>query len=221
MKENNGRIYMGKQTIEVMVEGGKATAAPPIGPSIAPLKINVQAVVDKINEKTKEMAGMQVPIKVIVNEETKEFEVEVGTPPVSALIKKELGLDKGAKEAGLIRVADLSEEQAKRIARTKFGTDDEKALSQVEGTARSMGVTIGKGVVTDEEKKKYEEIENAKEEELAAKEAAHAAAEAGAAPAGAAPAEAGKPADEPAKKAAAGEAKTEKPAEAKKPEEKK
>ncbi|RLI96791.1 MAG: 50S ribosomal protein L11, partial [Candidatus Aenigmatarchaeota archaeon] len=73
---------MEKETIEVMVEGGKATAAPPLGPSIAPLKINVQAVVDKINEKTKEMQGMQVPVKVIVDTESKEFEVEVGTPPV-------------------------------------------------------------------------------------------------------------------------------------------
>jgi len=194
---------MVKETVEVMVEGGKATAAPPLGPSIAPLKINVQSVVDKINEKTKEMAGMQVPVKVVVDTETKEFEVTVGTPPVSALIKKEMNLEKGAKEPGLTRVADMSDEQAKRIARTKFGTDDENALSQVRGTARSMGVTIGEGAVTDEEKKKYDEIEKAKEEELAAKEAAHAAAEAGGAKAPAdeaskpeAKPEAGKPTEE-------------------------
>jgi len=190
---------MGKETIEVMVEGGKATAAPPLGPSIAPLKINVQSVVDKINEKTKEMAGMQVPVKVVVDTDTKEFEVTVGTPPTSALIKKELKLEKGAKEPGLTRVADMSEEQAKKIARTKFGTDDENALSQVIGTARSMGVTVGKGAVTDEEKKKYDEIEKAKEEELAAKEAAHAAAEAGSAKAPADKAskpEEGEPAEE-------------------------
>lgn len=191
---------MGKETIEVMIEGGKATAAPPLGPSVAPLKVNVQAVVDRINEKTKEMAGMQVPVKVIVDTETKEFDVEVGTPPVSALIKKELNIEKGAKEAGITRVADMTEEQAKKIARTKFGSDDEKALSQVSGTARSMGVTIDQGAVTEGEKKKYEEIERQKEEELAAKEAAHAAAGA------AAPGEAGKPAEaQPA--AEAGEAK--------------
>jgi len=193
---------MGKETIEVMIEGGKATAAPPIGPSIAPLKINVQAVVDRINEKTKEMAGMQVPVKVIVDTDTKEFEVEVGTPPVSALIKKELNLDKGAKEPGLTRVADLSEEQAKKVARTKFGNDDKSSLSQVEGTARSMGVTIGHGAVTDEEKHKYEEIDRAKEDELAAKEAAHAASEAGAAPAGGA----AKPGEEAGKEEKPGEA---------------
>jgi large subunit ribosomal protein L11 len=188
---------MGKETIEVMVEGGKATAAPPIGPSIAPLKINVQAVVDMINEKTKEMAGMQVPVKVIVDTDTKEFEVTVGTPPVSALIKKELKLEKGAKEPGLTRVADLSKEQARKVARTKFGTDDEKVMSQIAGTARSMGVTVGQGAVTAEEKEKYEEIEKAKEEELAAKEAAHAAVEAGATP-GAKP-EAGAEKPEPGK----------------------
>jgi large subunit ribosomal protein L11 len=175
---------MGKETIELLIEGGKATAAPPLGPAVAPMKINVQAVVDKINDKTKEMAGMQVPVKVIVDSDTKEFEIEVGTPPVSALIKKELKLEKGAKEPGQTRVADLSLEQAKRIARTKFGSDDKSVLSQIQGTARSMGVTIGEGVVTAEEKQKYEEIEKAKEEEIAAKEAAHAAAEAGAAPSG-------------------------------------
>ena len=89
--------------------------------------------------------------------------------------------DKGAKEAGITRVADLTKEQVKKIARTKFGTDDEAAISQVTGTARSMGITVGQGEVTDEEKKKYEQIEKEKEEELAAKEAAHAAAEGGAA----------------------------------------
>lgn len=175
---------MGKEKIDLLIEGGKATAAPPLGPAIAPMKINVQAVVDKINEKTKDMAGMQVPVKVIVDSETKEFEISVGTPPISALIKKELKLEKGAKEPGQTRVADMSMEQAKKIARTKFGSDDKHVLSQIEGTAKSMGISIGEGAVTAEEKRKYEEIEKAKEEEIAAKEAAHAASEAGAAPSG-------------------------------------
>ena len=158
-------------SINVLVEGGKATAAPPLGPSVAPLKINVQAVVDKINEKTAEMKGMQVPVTVTVDTDTKEFEISVGTPPVSALVKKELGIDKGAKEAGKARVGDLSMDQAKKVARTKFGSDDEGLVSQVRGTARSMGVTVGEGAVTEEEKKKYEELQKQKEEEAAAKQA--------------------------------------------------
>ena len=164
---------MGKETIEILVEGGNATAAPPLGPSIAPLKINVQKVVDKINEKTKSMAGMKVPVKVILDTETKEFEINVGKPPASALIKKELGLEKGAKEPGITRVADLSEEQVKKIAMIKFGADGPGEVSQIKGTASSMGVTVGKGKVTEEERSKYEQIEKMHEEELAAKETAH------------------------------------------------
>ncbi len=162
---------MGKQTIETMVKGGKATAGPPLGPALGPLKVNTKAVVDKINEKTKDMAGMDVPVKVIVDTETKDFKVVVGTPPVSALIKKELNLDKGSGEAGIKRVGDLTEEQVKKIARIKFGSDAEPCVSQVKGTCRSMGVTIGEGAITEEEKKKYEELEKQKAAEEATKAA--------------------------------------------------
>lgn len=178
---------MGKQTIKAMVEGGKATAAPPLGPALGPLKVDTKKVIDTINEKTRELAGMQVPIKVIVNED-KSFSVEVGVPPVSALIKGELKLEKGGGEAGIKRVADLTEEQVKKIAKMKFGSDSPGNLSQVEGTARSMGISVGKGAITDEELKHYAEIDRLKQEAAAAKAAASAAAAAPAA--GAAGAEA-------------------------------
>ena len=87
---------MAKETVESLVEGGKASAAPPLGPALGPLKINIGQVVAEINKKTAAFAGMKVPIKIIVDTETKEFEVEVGSPPVSELIKKELGLEKGS-----------------------------------------------------------------------------------------------------------------------------
>ena len=74
---------MGKETIELLVEGGKATAAPPLGPTLAPLKVNVGQVVAEINKKTADMAGMKVPVKVTVDTATKAFEISVGTPPVS------------------------------------------------------------------------------------------------------------------------------------------
>ncbi len=161
---------MPKQSVSAMVQGGKASAGPPLGPQLGPLGVKIPDVIAKINEKTKDMAGMQVPVKVTVNED-RSFEVEVGTPPVSALIKKELSLEKGSKEVGKLRVGDLSEEQARRIAKVKFGSDAPPLLSQVAGTARSMGVSVGRGQVTEEEIKAYEEGKKAEEAAIVAKAA--------------------------------------------------
>ena len=173
---------MGKETIELLVEGGKATAAPPLGPSLAPLKVNVGHIVAEINKKTAEMAGMKVPVKVTVDTATKEFDISVGTPPVSALIKKELKLEKGSSEAGKARVGDLSDKQVKRIAKIKFGSDDKRFTEMIKGTARSMGVSVGIGQVTAEEKAKEkahkqelkdgDKTKEAPKEEAAPKEAA-------------------------------------------------
>ena len=167
---------MTSQTVTAIVEGGKATAAPPLGPQLGPLGVNTKAVIDEINEKTKNLAGMKVPIKVIVHED-KAFDVEVGTPPVSALIKKELSLEKASQEPGKLRAGDLSVVQAKKIAKTKFGADDNPLYSQVVGTARSMGVSVGEGAVTEEEVKAYEEQ---KAEEVVAEKAKEEAREAAA-----------------------------------------
>ncbi|HLC97711.1 MAG TPA: 50S ribosomal protein L11, partial [Candidatus Nanoarchaeia archaeon] len=84
------------QTVEIMVEGGKATAAPPLGPALGPTGVNIGQVVMEINKKTADLKGMQVPVKVTVNTETKEFSIVIGTPPAAALIKKEAGIEKGA-----------------------------------------------------------------------------------------------------------------------------
>ncbi len=80
---------MGKQKIELMIEGGKATPAPPLGPTLGQLKMNVSEVVSQINSKTQSFKGMKVPVTLIVDDKTKEFEIEIGTPPASQLIKKE------------------------------------------------------------------------------------------------------------------------------------
>ncbi|MBI3035213.1 50S ribosomal protein L11, partial [Candidatus Woesearchaeota archaeon] len=79
---------MTTQTVEALVEGGKATAAPPLGPALGPLGVNIGQIVSDINKKTSVFNGMQVPVKVIVNMDTKKFEISVGTPPASALILK-------------------------------------------------------------------------------------------------------------------------------------
>jgi len=159
---------MPKQYVSAMVEGGKATAGPPLGPALGPLKIKIPEVIARINEKTRSLAGMQVPIKVIVNED-KSFDVEVGKPPTSALIKKELDLEKGSKEPGKLRAGDLSEAQVRKIAKMKFDSESKTFINQVIGTARSMGISVGKGQVTEEELKAYEKVKAAEEAGKAAK----------------------------------------------------
>ncbi len=86
------------EVVEVLVSGGKATAGPPLGPALGPLGINVKAVVDEINKKTAEFNGMQVPVIVTVDDK-KNFTIEVGIPPTTALVMKEVGIAKGVCRA--------------------------------------------------------------------------------------------------------------------------
>ncbi|KYK35351.1 MAG: 50S ribosomal protein L11 [Theionarchaea archaeon] len=137
---------MKKQTVEALVDGGNATAGPPLGPALGPLGLNLNQVISAINEKTKDFDGMKVPIKLMVDSETKEFEIKVGTPPVSALIKKELGVEKGAQSPGEEVVGDLTMEQIKKVARIKMENmlsyTEEAAVKEVLGTCVSLGVTV-------------------------------------------------------------------------------
>ena len=137
---------MMKTTIEALVEGGKATPGPPIGPALGPLGVNVGQIVAKINEKTAAFEGMKVPVKIIIDKKTKQFDIEVGSPPVSALIRKELGLDKGAKTAGTEVVGNLTIAQALELAKMKSSAMMAKglktAVKEVLGTCVSMGVTV-------------------------------------------------------------------------------
>ena len=137
---------MMKTTIEALVEGGKATPGPPIGPALGPLGVNISQIVAKINEKTAAFEGMKVPVKIIIDKKTKQFDIEVGSPPVSALIRKELGLDKGAKTAGTEVVGNLTIAQALELAKMKSSAMMAKglktAVKEVLGTCVSMGVTV-------------------------------------------------------------------------------
>lgn len=135
--------------ISLLIAGGSATAGPPLGPALAPMGVPVPQVVAKINEKTKDFVGMKVPVTVIVDAATKGFEVEVGSPPTSAFIKKELGLEAAAKgntETGQETVGDLSLEQAIKIAKEKeqdmFVKSFKAAVKQVIAECGSMGITI-------------------------------------------------------------------------------
>ena len=137
---------MAKETVETLIEGGKASAAPPLGPALGPLKVNIGQVVADINKKTADFKGMKVPVKVIVDTETKEYTIEIGTPPASQLIKTELGISKGSGTPNKTYVGDLSLEQIKKIARMKFDSLVANSLSaavrEIAGTCYSIGVKV-------------------------------------------------------------------------------
>lgn len=135
-----------KETVSALVEAGEASAGAPLGPSLGPLGVNIGNVVNKINEKTEKFEGMEVPIKVVVDKETNDFEVEVGTPPVSALLRKKLEIEKGSGEPNENKVGDLSMEQAKEIAEMKendlVSMSLKSAVKEVLGSCVSMGVEV-------------------------------------------------------------------------------
>ncbi|HDN05567.1 MAG TPA: 50S ribosomal protein L11 [Candidatus Bathyarchaeota archaeon] len=155
-----------KKIVELLVSGGQATAGPPLGPALGPLGVNVLAIVNKINELTKDYAGMKVPVKVSVDPETKKFEVSIGTPTTSALIVSELKIQKGSGTPSTQKVGDLSVEQGIKIAKLKRPEPLSKTLKaaakEVLGSCVSMGVTVeGKDpreVQKEIDEGKYDEI---------------------------------------------------------------
>jgi large subunit ribosomal protein L11 len=149
--------------IEVLVPGGKASPGPPIGPALGPLGINIKAVVDDINAKTASYNGMQVPVKVIVDDK-KNVTLEIGIPPASALILIEAGLEKGSSgEAGLEKglssertVGNISVAQAIKIAKMKrqssLSYELKNTVKEILGTCLSMGVTVDEKPARDVQK---------------------------------------------------------------------
>lgn len=171
---------MPKETVEVMVEGGKATAAPPLGPALGPMGVNIGQVVSTINDKTKAFAGMKVPVKVIIDKDTKEFDIEVGTPPTSQLIKKEAGIEKGSGNVIEDKVADILIEQIIKIAKMKesvlLGKTLKNKVKEIVGTCNSMGILVeGKAAIDsikDINEGKFDEEIRTEKTELTAEEKA-------------------------------------------------
>lgn len=132
--------------INVLVEGGKATAGAPLGPALGPTGVNIKEVVDTINDKTKAFAGIKVPVTVVVNPSRKTFEIEVGSPPTSSLILKEAKGEKGAANPKTEVKGNLTIDQVKKIAEMKLSKLNSytmfKAAREIVGTCNSMGVTI-------------------------------------------------------------------------------
>jgi len=135
-----------KKIVELLVNGGQATAGPPIGPALGPLGVNVVMIVNKINELTKDYAGMKVPVKIAVDPETKQFDVTVGTPTTSALIVSELKIEKGSGTPNTQKVGNLTMEQVIRIAKIKrkelLAKNVKASAKEVLGSSVSLGVTI-------------------------------------------------------------------------------
>ncbi|MDH5816010.1 MAG: 50S ribosomal protein L11 [Candidatus Nezhaarchaeota archaeon] len=137
---------MARKTVRFIIEGGKATAGPPIGPALGPTGLNVMAVVNKINELTKEFAGMRVPVEVIYDPETKEFEVKVGIPTTAALLLRELKAEKGSSSPAKQKIGNLSLEQVIKIALIKrpnlLAKTLKAATKEILGTCLSLGITV-------------------------------------------------------------------------------
>ena len=132
-------------TVEALVDGGRASAGPPLGPALGPKGVNIGQVIAKINEKTKAFEGMKVPVKILINDD-KSFDIKVGTPPMSALIKGELGVESGAHNAKTEKVGNLTLDQAKKIANMErddlLGADLKAKVLEAAGNCVSVGVTI-------------------------------------------------------------------------------
>ncbi len=133
--------------VSVLVEGGKASAGPPLGPALGPLGVNVGQVVAKINEETRQFDGMRVPVVVKVDPATRSFTLVVGRPPVAALLLKEAGKEKGSGKPKTEVAGDVSLDAVRRIAEAKgadlFGRSAEEKVNQVLGTCVSLGLTVG------------------------------------------------------------------------------
>lgn len=133
------------QTIEAVIDGGAASADPPLGPALGPAGVNIGDVIAAINQKTAAYKGMKVPVKVEIDDK-KNFEIKVGTPPASALVKQEAGITSGSGNAKTTFVADLSIDQIKKIVEMKFddlqGASIKTKANEIIGTCTSMGVTV-------------------------------------------------------------------------------
>jgi large subunit ribosomal protein L11 len=134
-----------KTTIKLNLPGGEATPAPPVGPALGQHGLNIMEFVKAYNEKTADKKGEVIPVVITVYED-QTFIFETKLPPVTAMIKKELSLEKGSSTAGREEAGLLTKAQVEKIAQAKMGdlnTEDlDAAKKMVEGTARSMGIKI-------------------------------------------------------------------------------
>ena len=133
------------KTVKVIAPAGKATPAPPLGPTLGQAGVNIGDFTKKFNEATKAMAGDMIPVVISVYED-RTYSFVLKTPPTSSLILKAIGKEKGSGKPNLTKVGTLTKAQLKDIATKKLpdlNTDNvEAAMKVVAGTARQMGVDV-------------------------------------------------------------------------------
>jgi large subunit ribosomal protein L11 len=135
-----------KTVLKLQLPAGAANPAPPVGPALGQHGVNIQEFCRQFNEATKEMTGDIIPAEITVYED-RSFTFKLKTPPTSALLRKAAGVEKGAADPLKTKVGTVTKSQVKEIAERKMvdlnANDIDAAMKIVEGTARSMGITIG------------------------------------------------------------------------------
>ncbi|MBC2871957.1 50S ribosomal protein L11 [Acetanaerobacterium sp. MSJ-12] len=131
--------------IKLQIPAGKATPAPPVGPALGQHGVNIMAFTKEFNERTKNDAGLLIPVVITVYAD-RSFSFVTKTPPAAVLIKKAIGLDKASGEPNKKKVGSITKEQIQKIAEQKMpdlnASSVESAMSMIAGTARSMGITV-------------------------------------------------------------------------------
>lgn len=132
--------------IKLLVDGGSMKPGPAVAQQLGPMGINMGKVISDVNEATKDFSGMQVPVNLDINPESKEFTVEVLSPPVSALLKKEAGVEKGSGAREKMQCGNLAIEQLVSVTKQKYpnmlAKDFKKAFLSVLGSAMALGLLI-------------------------------------------------------------------------------
>ena len=157
---------MVKKSFRVIVTAGQATGGPPIGPLIGPLGVNIMAIVNKINEMTASYMGTKVPVEITIDTDTKEFEIKVGMLTTTALLLRELTIEKGSGTPNREPVGDLAFEKVVEIAKMKMGgllaSTPRAAVKEILGSCLSMGITVEgrspKEVQREVEEGKYNDL---------------------------------------------------------------
>ena len=131
--------------VKLQIPAGKATPAPPVGPALGQHGVNIQAFTKEFNERTKDKAGLIIPVVITVYAD-KSFTFITKTPPASVLIKKACKIESGSGVPNKTKVAKITKAQVKEIAETKMpdlnAANIDTAMSMIAGTARSMGVEV-------------------------------------------------------------------------------
>jgi large subunit ribosomal protein L11 len=131
--------------LKLMIEGGKANPAPPIGPALGQAKVNIGEFVTRFNAATKDMRGDIVPVEISVYED-RTFDFVLKTPPASSLILKAIGKEKGSGKSLVSKAGTITKAQVRQIAERKMvdlnANDINAAMKIIEGSARSAGVEV-------------------------------------------------------------------------------